>query len=254
MFFANKAGLTGHLRTHAVGHPFNCKSCNKGFWNKSLLRNHYRKCRNGRIPNQQLETPLKANFDFALNHSALAFGGGSTMTSTGLFCNDDLMDESTKNSEGNEVQSSSSKEKKAVQYQCSECEMSFTDGLVLISHLEDHGRQEQEKKRNTCPKCGRVCTSQGNLEKHMRMHTGDQKFPCFDCSKLFYTRSDLEAHRTCHDLSRPYACKLCNQRFWTRPSLCSHYREDHEDDNSKAEEQSREPLQPPKILNISSKL
>lgn len=230
MFFANKAGLTGHLRTHAVGHPFNCKSCNKGFWNKSLLRNHYRKCRNGRIPNQQLETPLKANFDFALNHSALAFGGGSTMTSTGLFRNDDLMDESTKNSEGNEVQSSSSKEKKAVQYQCSECEMSFTDGLVLISHLEDHGRQEQEKKRNTCPKCGRVCTSQGNLEKHMRMHTGDQKFPCFDCSKLFYTRSDLEAHRTCHDLSRPYACKLCNQRFWTRPSLCSHYREDHEDD------------------------
>uniref|UniRef100_A0A3B4EVS0 C2H2-type domain-containing protein n=1 Tax=Pundamilia nyererei TaxID=303518 RepID=A0A3B4EVS0_9CICH len=152
---SQSSGLTGHLRTHAVGHPFNCKSCNKGFWNKSLLRNHYR--------------------------------------NTGLF---------------------------SVQYQCSECEMSFTDGLVLISHLEDHGRQEQEKKRNTCPKCGRVCTSQGNLEKHMRMHTGDQKFPCFDCSKLFYTRSDLEAHRT---YSAPYfPCHVCGKTFPTSESLEDH--------------------------------
>lgn len=230
MTFVNKAGLSGHLRTHAVGRPFNCKSCNKGFWNKSLLRNHYRKCRNGRIPNQQLETPLKANFDFALSNSAFVFGEDPKTNITGVSCKDELMDNATKNSEGNEVQSSSSKEKKTVQYQCSECEMSFTDGLVLISHLEDHGRQEQEKKRNTCVKCGRVCTSQGNLEKHMRMHATDQKYSCSDCSKLFYTMSDLEVHRTSHDPNRPYTCKLCNQRFWTRPSLCSHYREAHEDD------------------------
>uniref|UniRef100_A0A3Q2VIS9 Uncharacterized LOC102300170 n=1 Tax=Haplochromis burtoni TaxID=8153 RepID=A0A3Q2VIS9_HAPBU len=109
--------------------------------------------------------------------------------------------------------------KKAVQYQCSECEMSFTDGLVLISHLEDHGRQEQEKKRNTCPKCGRVCTSQGNLEKHMRMHTGDQKFPCFDCSKLFYTREDHE--------DDVFSCRFCSKSYAVKKSLARHYRNWH---------------------------
>uniref|UniRef100_A0A3Q4G7M0 C2H2-type domain-containing protein n=1 Tax=Neolamprologus brichardi TaxID=32507 RepID=A0A3Q4G7M0_NEOBR len=128
---------------------------------------------------------------------------------------------------------------KAVQYQCSECEMSFTDGLVLISHLEDHGRQEQEKKRNTCPKCGRVCTSQGNLEKHMRMHTGDQKFPCFDydvfscrfCSKSYAVKKSLARHyRNWHPKhedsdsdSAPYfPCHVCGKTFPTSESLEDH--------------------------------
>lgn len=233
--FANKAGLAGHLRTHADGHPFNCKTCNRGFWNKSLLRNHYRKCRNGHVTTQQLEAPLKAEIDLALNDSVLVFKEGSTTTGTGVLqtnfsCKEDTAEEPPKSSEGDEEQSSSSKEKKAVQYQCSECDMTFTDGLMLISHLEDHGRQEQEKKRNTCTKCGRVCSSQGNLEKHMRSHGVTKDYPCSHCTKMFYTLADLEAHKTCHDSNRPFSCKLCNQRFWTRPTLCSHYREEHVDD------------------------
>ncbi|XP_041798425.1 zinc finger protein 1035 [Chelmon rostratus] len=239
MSFLSKAGVTAHLRTHTMELPFNCKTCQKGFWNKSLLRNHYRKCRFGHVSErnttEELEVPLKAEIDFALKDSVLVFKEGSKTTGTGVLqtnfsCKEDSMDESPQNSEGNEVQDSRSKEKKVVQYQCSECDKSFTDGLMLISHLEDHGRQEQEKKRNTCPKCGRVCASPGNLEKHMRMHESNKKYSCPDCSKVLETLSDLENHRTCHDPSRPYACKLCNKRFWTRPSLCNHYGEDHPDD------------------------
>ncbi|KAM7382709.1 hypothetical protein PAMP_002428 [Pampus punctatissimus] len=235
MSFVTKAGLIGHLRVHAMEHPFNCKTCKKGFWNKSLLRNHNRKCRFGHgsagsIP-KQLEVPLKAEIDFALTDSVLVFNEGSKTTGTGVLqtnfsCKDDLMDESSQNSDGNQGQSSSIREK----YQCSECDMSFTDGLMLISHLEDHGRREQEKKRNTCTRCGRVCASQGNLEKHMRMHGIYKKYSCPDCSMMVYTASDLEIHRTCHDQNRPYACKLCNHRFWTRPSLCNHYSDDHPND------------------------
>lgn len=237
--FASKSGLTAHLRGHAMKYPFNCKTCKKGFWNKTLLRNHHRKCRFGhtsdRIPTKKLEVPLKAEIDFALNDSVLVFKEDSTTTGTGVLqtnfpCKDDLMNESSQISEKALVESSSVKEKKVVQYQCSECDKSFTDGLLLISHLEDHGRQEQEKKRNTCRKCGRVCATQGHLENHMKVHGIDKKYPCPDCSKMVYTSSDLEIHRTCHDPNRPFVCKLCNQRFWTRPSLCNHYNEEHPDD------------------------
>lgn len=239
MSFTKKAGLTGHLRVHAMELPYTCKTCKKGFWNKSLLRNHNRKCRLGRnserSTTQESEVPLKAEIDLVLNDSVLVFKEASKSTGTGVLQTnfsrkDDLMDESQENSEGNQVQSSSSKEKKAVQYQCSECDKSFTDGLLLISHLEDHGRQEQAKKRNACIKCGQVFASQGNLARHMRIHATDEKYPCPDCSKIVNTLSDLEIHRTCHDPNRPFTCKLCNHRFWTRPSLCNHYREEHPDD------------------------
>ncbi|XP_008284100.1 zinc finger protein 1035 [Stegastes partitus] len=235
MSFINKAGLAGHLRTHAVGRPYNCKLCNRGFWNKTLLRNHYRKCRNGGVTTQQSEGPVKAEIDFALNESVIVFKEGSKTTGTGVLqtnfsCKDEAMDESPDNSEENAVQNSASSEKKTVQYQCSECDQSFTDGLLLISHLEDHGREEQAKKRNTCSKCGRVFTNQANLEKHMRVHTFGPAFPCPACSAKFDTISELESHKACHDMSRPYVCRLCNLRFLTRPTLCDHYRQEHEDD------------------------
>lgn len=236
--FAKKCGLTAHLRGHAMKYPFNCKACRKGFWNKTLLRNHHRKCRFDHTSesdvNNMLEVPLKAEINFALDESVL-IKESSNRTGTGVLqtsfsCKDDLMSKSLQNPEEALVQSSLDKEKKAEQYQCSECDKSFTDGLLLISHLEDHGRQEQEKKRNTCSKCGQVCASQGHLENHMKMHGIDKKYPCPDCPMMAYSSSDLKVHRICHDPNRPFVCKLCNQRFWTRPYLCNHYNEDHPDD------------------------
>ncbi|XP_068178946.1 zinc finger protein 1035 [Antennarius striatus] len=238
MRFLNKAGLTGHQRVHTKDPPFICKTCKRGFWNKFLLRNHQRKCRPESNPlsisTQKSDVPLKAKLDFALNDSVLVFNEGTKTIGTGVLqtnfsCKEDLS-ETPQNSEGNETQDISNKDKKAVQYQCSECEQSFTDGLMLISHLEDHGREEQEKKRNTCLKCGRVFSSQGFLEKHMKMHGINKKYSCPNCPEMFYMSSDLEAHMLCHDINRPYACKFCNERFWTRPALCNHYSEEHPDD------------------------
>ncbi|XP_054478224.1 zinc finger protein 1035 [Anoplopoma fimbria] len=239
MSFINKAGLSGHLHVHSMELPYHCKTCKKGFWNRGVLRNHNRKCRYGCISKsgttQQLEVPLKAEIDFVLNDSVLVFKEASESSGTGVLqtnfsCKDDLMDESPENSERKPMQSSSSKEKKAVQYQCSECDKSFTDGLLLISHLEDHGRQEQAKRRNACIKCGQEFASQANLARHMKMHGTDGKYSCPDCSKVVNTSSDLEIHRTCHDPNKRFACKLCSHRFGTRPSLCNHYREEHPED------------------------
>lgn len=237
MSFTNKAGLTGHMRVHTMELPFNCKICKKGFWNKKLLHNHNRKCRYGQFSErttQQLEVPLKAEIDFVPNDSVLVFNEASESSCTGVLqtnfsCKDDLVDTSTENSEGKPVQSSTSKEK-AVQYQCSECDQSFTDGLMLISHLEEHGRQEQAKKRVTCIVCGLGYSNRAHLARHMKVHATKEKHSCPDCSMVMKTLSDLEIHRTCHDPNRPFTCKLCSQKFWTNPSLCNHYREKHPDD------------------------
>lgn len=238
MYFLNKAGLAGHRRVHTRNPPFNCKCCNKGFWSKLLLRSHYKKCRTENDSeehgSQNYESPLKAKIDFALNDSvSLSSEGSKTICTGDLQTNSsskEELSEAHQNSDKNEEQGSSSKDKKSVQYQCSECDQTFTDGLMLISHLEDHGREEQEKKRTTCSECGRVFSSQGFLQKHMRLHGINKKYSCPDCTQMFYTSSDLEAHMTCHGPSKPFACKLCNDKFWTRPALCNHYSEDHPDD------------------------
>uniref|UniRef100_A0A3Q3B4P4 C2H2-type domain-containing protein n=1 Tax=Kryptolebias marmoratus TaxID=37003 RepID=A0A3Q3B4P4_KRYMA len=186
---------------------------------------------------QEMESPPEMKtLNFSPNHS-----GDHSVTSNSLSTNikditpsemnqKDSENESSKSSLEIQMESSSSAEKKTVQYQCSECDKSFTDGLLLISHLEDHGREEQEKKQNICSMCGKMCSSQGNLEKHMRIHVINQKFSCAHCSKVFPTMSDLEKHKTSHDPNKPFFCKLCQQRFWTRPELCDHYRREHADD------------------------
>ncbi|XP_016893514.1 zinc finger protein 1035 [Cynoglossus semilaevis] len=221
MTFINKAGLVGHKRIHSTDLLFSCKTCHKDFWNKNLLHRHYRKCNLGLN-----KVPLKAQIDLALDDSVLVFKDSSTATGSGVLqtsfsCKDDLIEPST---HGPETKKTESK------YQCSECDKSFTDGLLLISHLEDHGREEQKKKFNKCPQCGRVCANQNNLERHMRTHAINQKFRCPVCSKVFSTLSDMESHSSTHDQTRPFFCKLCNQRFWKRPSLYNHYKKDHPSD------------------------
>ncbi|XP_040022211.2 zinc finger protein 1035 [Gasterosteus aculeatus] len=237
--FANKAGLTSHLRVHSIGHPYNCKTCKRGFWNKWLLHNHKRKCRFGHISKrrttQPLHVPLKAEIDFVLNDSVLVFKEASESSGTGVLqtnfsCKDEVTDKSADNSEGEPVQRSSSNEKKAVQYQCSECDKSFTDGLMLISHLEDHGRQDQAKKRNACIECGQVFANRGNLARHMKTHDDDGKFSCPECYKSFKSQSEVDIHQYTHDPNRSFTCRLCNQGFQKRQSLCDHYKEDHPDD------------------------
>nr|XP_057939807.1 zinc finger protein 1035 isoform X1 [Doryrhamphus excisus]XP_057939808.1 zinc finger protein 1035 isoform X1 [Doryrhamphus excisus] len=225
MSFENKAGLKGHSRVHSKESLFKCKTCKKGFWNKNLLRNHNRKCRQGHGDATVTETPLKADLD--LEDSILVFKDDSKTTGTGVLQTNFSCKSEHRNEDKVPAQSTENTEKKVVQYQCSECDLSFTDGLMLISHLEDHGREEQAKKLHTCAKCGQFCSSQSVLEKHMRLHGQYKEFSCSDCPKLFSTSSELEIHKTLHDPLRPFPCKLCGQRFWSQQSLCNHYKEEH---------------------------
>lgn len=226
MTFINKAGLSGHLRVHKEV-PFHCRMCNKGFWNKNLLYLHQRKCRSEDNSEDdtawQMEGPLKAHIDFALTDPSPRVNEDSP--SSGSWQNPSGPDD-------NKPEGNTGNETKAVQYQCSECEKTFTDGLMLISHLEEHGREEQEKKRKTCPKCKRVFASQHDLEKHMKMHgkTYVKELSCPKCPSRFYTLAELEEHKGFHDVKRSISCKVCHLSFRTKIALCEHFSDDHPED------------------------
>lgn len=226
MTFINKAGLSGHLRVHKDV-PFHCSICNRGFWNKSMLSFHEKKCRSKGSSKDdtawQMEGPLKAHIDFALNEPAPQFNQDSE--SSGSWQN-------LSGPEEKKPESNTGSEKKAVQYQCSECEKTFTDGLMLISHLEEHGREEQEKKRKTCPKCQRVFASKSDVERHMKTHSETElkDISCPKCPAMFSTLSELEEHRVFHDLKRSFPCKVCHHRFRTKMALCEHFSEFHPED------------------------
>lgn len=232
--FQNKAGLSGHVRIHFRKSPFSCRVCKKGFWNRYQQRNHSRKCNLGKYCNLKSSSTKTSEMDLALNDSVIVFNHGSKTTGTGVLqtnfsCKDDS-ENGQERSEESQERNNSSTEKKAVHYQCSECDQSFTDGLMLISHLEDHGRLDQQKKSKTCPKCGKVCSSQANLEDHMQLHDNDKIYSCDECSKRFASVKALRHHKVYHKPKTPFACKVCLQRFCTTQSLYSHYNETHPND------------------------
>uniref|UniRef100_A0A3Q0R096 C2H2-type domain-containing protein n=1 Tax=Amphilophus citrinellus TaxID=61819 RepID=A0A3Q0R096_AMPCI len=210
MTFVNKAGLSGHLRTHAVGRPFNCKSCNKGFWNKSLLRNHYRKCRNGRIPNQQLETPLKANFDFALNE--LMDNSSSQVSTTG--------DSDEDENNGSEDSDSDS----APYFPCHVCGKTFPTS----ESLEDHQLCHLGEKPHECEQCGKCFFQSSQLQQHQRMHKSE--FQCQTCGRGFVSLFALRKHKHNHGKNRSLRCSKCNI-FFTGPSQLAEHMSIHREEN-----------------------
>ncbi|KAM8827272.1 zinc finger protein 1035 [Synchiropus picturatus] len=211
----NISAYQAHLRVHTVPY-FHCPVCRKGFWNKLALRKHKRKCMPKDVPAGNRVNNSEAKVDQTAADSQLSLDISSKTTSPSVVL-------STK---GNPEKSRKS-QKEEVRYQCSECHKSFTDGLLLITHLEDHRREELDKKRHTCSTCGKICDSQANLVKHMRVHYNSKKYSCPDCTKVLNTQSELDNHRAFHDPTRAYACKLCTYRFNSGPTLCAHYAEEH---------------------------
>uniref|UniRef100_A0A673B2X9 C2H2-type domain-containing protein n=1 Tax=Sphaeramia orbicularis TaxID=375764 RepID=A0A673B2X9_9TELE len=188
MSFASKAGLVGHQRVHTSKPPFICKTCKRGFWNKFLLRNHYRKCRRKASEpkaTEPEESPLKAKIDFALNDSV-----DTEVLQADLSSADDSAEEHLETPEENEVQNSSCEEKKTVQYQCSECEMSFTDGLL------------------TC-------------------HDPNRPYACKLCNQRFWTRPSLCNHYGEEHPKDIFTCRFCKKIYTVKKSLSRHYKKWH---------------------------
>ncbi|KAJ8289788.1 hypothetical protein GJAV_G00005350 [Gymnothorax javanicus] len=230
--FFNNSGLGMHLRTHFGHFNFFCKKCQKGFWSKSRLRKHNRVCCSVPVAAKEepnIETPNQADTHPPVKNTVLVFNSGSKTTGTGVlqtkFSCKEGNRENIDSAEVHEKPNSPETPCNVVhKYQCSECDQSFTDGLLLISHLEDHGREEHERKqRYHRSQGGKVFNQLGVPSRNLKTHKSIKTpYTCPECPKTFRHPSDLDLHRQCHDPNRPFACSLCNLRFWTNTSLNIH--------------------------------
>lgn len=226
MRFITNSGLGMHMRTHTAIYPFSCKKCNKGFWSKNVQQKHMRKCKGLEVAQKDPNTKDgdSSELDCTGNEKVLVFNKGSNTTGTGVL--------QTKFSCKDQDKGNADKVNAVVnKYQCSECEQSFTDGLMLISHLEAHGREDQERRlgrSHYCNICGRTFDQAGMLQRHMKtQHEERFKYTCPQCFRSFRYPSDLDIHRSCHDPNRPFVCNTCELRFWTSKSLTTHQRLSH---------------------------
>ncbi|XP_051576932.1 uncharacterized protein LOC127454042 [Myxocyprinus asiaticus] len=226
MRFVNTSGLGRHMRIHSGVYPLSCKKCNIGFWSKKSMEKHRKKCRGHTIITSNNSTLENAGeLEGSLNDTVLVFNKGSNTTGTGVL--------QTKFScKDQDTENDADKGDAAVhKYQCSECDQSFTDGLRLISHLEEHGREDQEHKSgdvHRCHVCSKVFGQAGLLQKHVNIqHKKKTANTCPVCFKSFRFPSDVDIHKSCHDPNRPFVCNKCEFRYWTAKSLSIHQRMAH---------------------------
>lgn len=226
MRFISNSGLGMHLRTHTAMYPLSCKKCSKGFWSKNVQQKHVRKCKGLEVTKKEANSQdaVSSELECSSNDKVLLLNKGSNTTGTGVL--------QTKFSCKDQDKGNTDKRDAVVhKYQCSECEQSFTDGLMLISHLEAHGREDQERrlgKSHRCHICGKTFDQAGVLQRHVKtQHQETVKNTCPECFRSFRYPSDLDIHRSCHDPNRPFVCNTCELRFWTSKSLSTHQRLAH---------------------------
>ncbi|XP_072279548.1 uncharacterized protein [Pyxicephalus adspersus] len=104
------------------------------------------------------------------------------------------------------------------QFQCSDCEKSFTK----CSHLLIHERTLTGLKPHRCPDCGKSFAKKSHLVTHQRIHTGEKPFTCSLCGKSFTDKSNLAKHEMIHTGDYPFSCSVCGKGFVQKSLLDFH--------------------------------
>uniref|UniRef100_A0A8C1XL71 C2H2-type domain-containing protein n=1 Tax=Cyprinus carpio TaxID=7962 RepID=A0A8C1XL71_CYPCA len=180
MRFSRSTGLGMHMRIHKGVYPLSCTKCHVGFWTRKTMEKHRRKC---------------------TGHTLIS-NNGSAMESAG---------------ELNDTENDPEKGDVSIhKYQCSECDQSFTDGLRLISHLEEHGREDQERRSDIhrCHVCNKVFAQAGILQRH-------SPHRCTKCHLSFTRSTELAEHMVTHR-DENFPCDLCDETFSCKTSRAEH--------------------------------
>ncbi|KAJ8980732.1 hypothetical protein NQ317_019227 [Molorchus minor] len=108
-------------------------------------------------------------------------------------------------------------DKQLNRFSCPICGKIISTKGNLKVHLETH----RPKGRYGCDICGRIFKTQCNLYRHKEYHGGIQ-YPCAVCGRVYPTNSTLRAHSITHSDLRPHKCPLCDKTFKRNQDLKFH--------------------------------
>lgn len=128
-----------------------------------------------------------------------------------------------------EKQYSTESESKAIQYECSDCQTTFTARSSLVRHLKKgHSKTERTTNKNlntrrNCNQCDKSFATTERLKSHIQIvHEGKELFKCEICEKTYSSRGSLKTHLIIHSEVRPFICNYCGRGFNSRYGLDEH--------------------------------
>lgn len=108
---------------------------------------------------------------------------------------------------------------------CSFCGQSFSDKILLLSHLRKmHGKKHVRKLGQKCRVCKAVFVDLVALRKHKLVHKNEKKLTCDFCPARFGNPSHLKVHMRLHTGERPYTCDTCGASYPEASKLKAHIR------------------------------
>ncbi|XP_018332305.1 zinc finger protein 558-like [Agrilus planipennis] len=91
-------------------------------------------------------------------------------------------------------------------------------GHSIFTDVENNGVANNE---NSCPICGKVVSTRGNLKVHLETHRPKGKYGCDSCGRIFKTQCNLQRHQRYHDGVK-YSCEVCGRVYSTNSTLRAH--------------------------------
>ncbi|XP_017770782.1 PREDICTED: zinc finger protein 583-like [Nicrophorus vespilloides] len=183
-FYATRAKLTRHLKTHSSEMPYKCNVCNKAFAYSGNYKIHLRihtderpftctVCNKGCRQAQDLEKHMRTHTGekpHPCNLCSRAFSTSSNLiahirTHTG-----------------------------ERPYVCCVCQKSFCQSNELTKHMRTHTGE----KSHICNICHKGFNGSSTLKAHRRTHTGERPYVCRICNHAFTQSSCLMAHMKRH--------------------------------------------------------
>ncbi|XP_045448628.1 zinc finger protein 266-like [Melitaea cinxia] len=164
--------------------PFQCKTCNRGFFTELALKNHFWTHYNdNRVIKSQKCATCGDTFEYK-----------------------------------SELMLHLKKHRTAGM--CKICGRVFRTERNLAAHLAAH--TSSSSKSYTCKVCGRSYNTSSNLKTHSVTHSSERPYKCPYCKKCFKRNQDLKFHINQHTGAKPYKCPFCEKSFASSGNCYSH--------------------------------